>query len=127
MKRRGEIYYVNYGDALGSEADGRRPSVVVSINYLNKRIETCLVVPMFSDSEPHFHNVEIFPAALNSLDKRWMANAHLVRHVSGTRIEEECQGRVSDDELDEISVALALVMDTRNPEITPLELLLDPE
>jgi len=127
MKRRGEIYYVANGDALGSEADGRRPSVVVSINYLNKRIETCVVVPMFSDSEPHFHNVEVFPSRDNTLEKKWVANTHLVRHVSSIRIEQECLGRVSDDELDEISVALAHVMDTRNPEIPPLELLLDPE
>jgi mRNA interferase MazF len=117
MTRRGELYVVDYGDPLGSEADAQRPSVVVSIDELNRRVETRIVVPLYSDSAPYFHNVEIVPSRDNRLAKRWMANAHLLRHVSSVRIRPECLGRVSEGELDELSVALAYVMDTRNPDV----------
>ena len=47
---RGEIWLVDFGVPLGSEADYRRPSVVVQNNDFNEsNIGTCTVIPLTSN------------------------------------------------------------------------------
>ncbi len=45
---RGEIWWVALDPAIGSEARKMRPCVVVSVNILNKRRKTVIVVPLSS-------------------------------------------------------------------------------
>ena len=45
---RGEVYWVNLDPTIGSEISKPRPAVIVSINVLNARRNTVIVIPLSS-------------------------------------------------------------------------------
>ncbi len=48
MKRRGEVYWVNFDRAVGEEIKKTRPCVIVSNNFFNRVVERFQVVPLSS-------------------------------------------------------------------------------
>ena len=51
--RRGDIYYADLGDGIGSEQRGHRPVVIVSNDLGNKHSPTIIAVPLTSHSDRH--------------------------------------------------------------------------
>lgn len=48
MKRRGDVWWVNFDPSVGSETHKQRPAVVVSNDVANKHLKRCQVVPLTS-------------------------------------------------------------------------------
>ena len=55
--RRGDIYYADLGDGIGSEQRGHRPVVIVSNDMGNKHSPTVIAVPLTS----HFRRHSMLP------------------------------------------------------------------
>ena len=55
--RRGDIYYADLGDGMGSEQRGHRPVVIVSNDMGNKHSPTVIAVPLTS----HFRRHSMLP------------------------------------------------------------------
>lgn len=51
--KRGEIYYVNLGDNIGSELNKERPCLVVQNDIGNKHSPTTIIVPISTSSNKH--------------------------------------------------------------------------
>ena len=52
MIKRGDMYYVNLKEGVGSEQEGHRPVVVVQNNIGNFHSRTIIIVPITSASKP---------------------------------------------------------------------------
>jgi len=50
--QRGEIWWVALDPALGSEIRKTRPCVIISVNVLNEKRRTIIVVPLSSSPKP---------------------------------------------------------------------------
>jgi mRNA interferase MazF len=110
--RRGEICLVNLEPARGSEADKRRPAVIVSNDGANISAERAgrgvvTVVPLTSNTS-RVYPFQVFLAASDSgLDRDSKAQAEQVRSISVERIGERI-GAVPPQRLTVLDEALRL-------------------
>lgn len=89
--RRGEIRLVDLDPARGSEADKRRPAIVVSNDGANTTAErlgrgVVTVVPVTSNTERLHPFQVLLPAADTGLDRDSKAQAEQVRSIAVERI-----------------------------------------
>lgn len=109
--RRGEIWWANLREPLGSEPGYRRPVLVVSINALNESlIQTVLVVVLTTNltlaGSPG--NVSI-PASASALSKDSVVNVSQVVTVDKGFLSEYAT-TVSPDTMAEVNKGLRLVL-----------------
>lgn len=57
--RRGEIYWVDFSPARGSEQAGRRPAVVVSLDSFNSRMPVVMVAAITTKIKPFSFTVDL--------------------------------------------------------------------
>jgi mRNA interferase MazF len=110
--RRGEIRLVDLDPTRGSEADKRRPAVVVSNDHANATAATrgrgvITVVPVTSNTERVFAFQLLLPAAETGLRVDSKAQAEQVRSVAVERVG-AAVGRVPAPLLDRLDGALRL-------------------
>lgn len=89
--RRGEIRVVDLDPARGSEADKRRPAVVVSNDAANETAArlgrgVVTVVPITSNVERIHPFQVLLPAAVTGLPRDGKAQAEQVRSLAVTRV-----------------------------------------
>lgn len=89
--RRGEIRLVDLDPARGSEADKRRPAIVVSNDGANTTAErlgrgVVTVVPVTSNIERLYPFQVLLPAGDTGLDRDSKAQAEQVRSIAVERI-----------------------------------------
>lgn len=61
VPRRGDIYWVDFHPARGSEQAGRRPAVVISQDSFNSRMPVVVVAAITSQIKPAMHTTVILP------------------------------------------------------------------
>jgi mRNA interferase MazF len=89
--RRGDIHLVDLDPAMGSEADKRRPAVIVSndrsnaiVSRLGRGLVT--VVPLTSNTARIYRFNVLLPATRTGLDHDWKAQAEQIRSVAVERV-----------------------------------------
>lgn len=113
--RRGEIRWVDLDPVLGSEADKRRPAVIVSNDGANQAAArlgrgVLTVVPITSNVE-RIHPFQVLIRAVGSgLSQDSKAQAEQVRAVTVRRVGERL-GLVAPDVMERIDDALRLHLD----------------
>ncbi len=117
---RGELYWFDFGEARGSEADGERLGVVVSTDELNARLDTVVVLPTSAGNlivkRKHWHNVLLEKRQISGLPEDCVAQAHLVRHVSRERLlNPNPVAQTPDEVMHVISIAMGKSLDSFNP------------
>ena len=110
--RRAEIRLVDFDPIRGSEADKRRPAVVVSNDRANAVVErngrgVVTVVPLTSNTTRVFAFQTLLPADRTGLRVDSKAQAEQVRAVSSERVG-PALGRVPGDLMHELDDALRL-------------------
>jgi mRNA interferase MazF len=84
--RRGEVWLVDFGDAVGREQAGRRPAVVVSADQLNDSpAGVLIVVPCTTARRGLPSHVELEPGA-SGLDVVSYAKCEDVKSISEQRM-----------------------------------------
>src|ERR1017187_446515 len=91
LMRRGEVRMVDLDPARGSEANKRRPAVIVSNDGANSTAErlgrgVLTVVPVTSNTERVFPFRVLLPASKTGLERASKAQAEQVRSVAVERI-----------------------------------------
>ncbi len=111
MCKRGDIYYVDFGETTGSEQGGIRPVLVVSNNKANKHSPVVTVVPLSARVWKKKHlptHVQIQIKKCRGLDKPSMALAEQVETMDKTRLGKKI-GKVLDETImEQITVALQI-------------------
>ena len=114
LPRRGEIWLVALDPTIGSEIKKTRPAVVVSSDAVG-RLPVKLVAPI-TDWKDWYASmtwlVEIKPNALNGLSKRSAIDTLQLRGLDTRRFVKRL-GRLSYDLLDEVTSAIAIVIEYR--------------
>lgn len=110
MIRRGEVYEVDLGQPIGHEPAFRRPAVMVSTDLLNNGPgELVIIVPIGSTGYGLRSHIELSPID-GSLEHDSFARCDQVRVASTGRVRRK-RGRVSSDELEQISRALRFLLE----------------
>lgn len=110
--RRGDVFVVDLGVPLGSEAGHRRPAVIVSNNAANATAErlgrgTVTVVPITSNVRTVLPFHVLLDAGTSGLARDSKAQAEQVRAVSAERLGERL-GRLSSSTMGRVDQALRL-------------------
>ena len=108
--RRGEIWLVDFSEAIGREQAGRRPAVVVSADRLNQSpAGVVIVVPCTTTPRGLPSHVELDPGT-SGLDSVSYAKCEDVKSVSDHRLIAPL-GMVNDEALFAIARALRFLLD----------------
>jgi mRNA interferase MazF len=113
--RRGEIWQVDLDPAVGSEANKRRPAVIVSNDRANATAErlgrgVVTVVPVTSNTAKVYPFQVFLAATTSGLRVDSKAQGEQIRSVSAERLSQRL-GQVSNAELTELDAALRLHLD----------------
>jgi len=106
MKKRGEIWWINFDPSVGNEIKKKRPAVIVSNNTSNKYLKRYQVIPLSTNVE------KIYPSEtkLNVLGKINKAMADQLTTVSELRFINKI-GEVSENEVKSIESIIKLQLD----------------
>lgn len=111
--QRGDIYLVDLDLARPSEANTRRPAVIVSADSLNRTVDrlgagAITIVPLTSTVSRVFDFQVLLPAAETGLDEDSKAQAEQIRTVSFSRLGREPLGQVPPMLMHKLDAALRL-------------------
>lgn len=81
MIKRGDIYYVNFGEYKGSTQGGVRPAIVISNNLNNKYSPTVTVVPLTSNLKKRNLPTHVFVSKNCGINKNSLALAEQVTNI----------------------------------------------
>ena len=89
--RRGDIHYVDFEASRGSEADKRRPAVIVSNDASNAIVDRIgrglvTVVPLTSNVSRLYRFQVLLPASRTGLERDSKAQAEHIRAVAVARV-----------------------------------------
>ena len=109
--QRGEIWLINLDPTVGAEIKKTRPAVIVNDDAIG-RLPLRVIVPITYWKDRYAlapWMVKIEPDKENGLEKTSAIDAFQVRSVAQERFVKQI-GKVSDDMLDKITRALAIVL-----------------
>lgn len=84
--KRGEIYYTDLGETLGSEQDGYRPCVVIQNDRGNLHAPTTQIIPLTTQNKKSYLPTHVFVSSACGLDSDSIAHAEQIRTVDKERI-----------------------------------------
>ena len=105
--RRGDIYYADLGDVVGSEQFGLRPVVIVQNNLGNKYSKTVIVLPITSKIKKELPTHVKISGSKYGLEKDSVVLAEQIRTIDKSRLISKV-GRLDKKVLDEIKQALII-------------------
>lgn len=106
MKKRGEIWWVNFDPSIGQEVRKKRPAVVVSNDLSNKYLKRYQVVPLSSITRKLYPSETL--VKIGSKDSKAMADQ--LTTVSDLRFLNKI-GQVTPKEMEEMELIIRLQLD----------------
>lgn len=106
MKKRGEIWWINFDPSLGQEVSKKRPGIVVSNDVSNKYLRRYQVVPLSSQVSRLYPSETL--VKMKGKDNKAMADQ--LSTVSELRFMEKI-GKVTNQELKEIERIIRLQLE----------------
>jgi mRNA interferase MazF len=101
---RGDIFYANLDPSVGSEANKRRPCLIVSNDINNRVATTVTVLPITSNAK----RVYPFEVLLTDLGRKSKAQANQVRTIAKQRLEGAAVARLEPETMELVDDALRL-------------------
>ena len=108
VKKRGEIWWVNFDPSIGQEVQKRRPAIIVSNDISNKFLNRYQVIPLSSKIGKLYPSETLVQIA----GKSSKAMADQLTTVSELRFQNKI-GEVTEKELDEIELIIKLQLNLR--------------
>jgi len=111
VMRRGDIYWVDLGDPVGSEPGYLRPAIVIQEDeFNNSNLATTIILSMTSNIDYRkFPGCVLLKADETGLPKDSIANASQIRTVNRARLV-ECVGQLDDSVMYMVDNALKRVL-----------------
>jgi len=109
---RGELWWVDWSPARGSEQGGRRPALVVQSDAANRnpRYPNVIVVAVSTKGRPLPFHVRLEPSAENGLAEVSFVKCEQIFTISKQRLERRL-GRLTADQLAAVEGGLAMVLE----------------
>lgn len=110
---RGEIWLVNFDPTVGAEIQKKRPAVVISSDSIGK-LPIKIIAPITGWSlkfDGSLWHIKIEPDSKNNLTKTSSIDALQIRGVDVQRFIQPKIGDVTKDQLDEITAAIAAIIE----------------
>jgi mRNA interferase MazF len=111
--RRGEIWYVDFGPARGSEQTGKRPALVIQndAGNTNPRYPNTIVLAMSTKGKRVAFHVRIDPAKSNGLREATFVKCEQILTIAKTRLTgKDPLGRVSAGQFRQVEAATLLAI-----------------
>jgi mRNA interferase MazF len=110
--RRGDIYWVDFSPAKGSEPTGRRPGVVVQCDALNdSKLNTVVMLAITSNLKfSELPGNVLLSKGEANMPKRCVINATQLKSVDKSSLVEKI-GSLSNEKMEQVVAGLKLVMD----------------
>lgn len=106
--KRGEIYWVDFGQTIGSEISGIHPGLIVQNNAGNNYSPTTIVVALTSQKKPNLPtHVVLKKDTLNGLEKNSLITCEQFRTVDKGRLLDKI-GMISHAKQKEVDKAMAI-------------------
>lgn len=105
MVKRGEIYWVDWGEGKGSEQAGIRPALVIQNNVGNEVSPNTIIASLTTAANKPYPFLVLFTAKESGLDKGGAVDLASVMTVSKTRLAEKC-GDLNTSKMEEVDKAI---------------------
>ena len=103
--RRGEIYWINWNPARGSEQSGLRPALVIQNDTGNKYSPTTIVAALTTAMEKPYPFLVKVSAKESGLPKDGTVNLAVIMTVDKTRLRDKC-GELGEPMMVEVNEAI---------------------
>ena len=112
LLKRGQLYWVDWNPARGSEQAGRRPGVIIQNNPFNsnERYTNTIVLALTTKGRAILTHVEIAPDQNNGLLQTSYVKCERIVTVSRDRLSGFI-GTLSENQMLQVGIALKLVLD----------------
>ena len=109
--RRGQLYWLDWNPARGSEQAGRRPALIVQTDVPNsiERYPLTIVVAVTTALKGYMSCVRIEPTPENGLSQTSEVLCNQIQSVSKDRLLQRI-GNITEDELDEVGEKLRYIL-----------------
>ena len=109
--RRGELYWLDWHPARGSEQAGRRPGLIVTANPINRRAPVVVVAALTSrvSQRPYHFHVRVPLSVATGLTRESTVLCEQLMTVSKDRLEAYI-GALPPDVMAEVDAALAVAL-----------------
>ena len=108
--KRGEIYWVDFNPARGSEQAGRRPAVIISTDLQNRFFPVVTVAAVTTGGKAMRSELSVVLPEGDPLDRRSAIMPFQILTVANERLD-EYMGCLSPEQLEEVKDRLRLVWD----------------
>ena len=95
--KRGDIYYADLGETIGSEQSGLRPSLIVQNDVGNLHSPTTQIVPLTTQRKKPGQPTQVVISSVRGLDPTSTALAEQIRTIDKSRLDAYI-GRINADE-----------------------------
>ena len=103
--KRGEIYWINWNPARGSEQSGLRPALVIQNDIGNKYSPTTIVAALTTAVEKPYPFLVKVTAKESGLPKDSTVNLAVIMTIDKTRLTDRC-GQLSEARMAEMDEAI---------------------
>jgi mRNA interferase MazF len=103
-----EIRWINLEPTRGAETKKTRPCVIIQADIVNQDSKTIIVAPILPGHKKWLFAVNVFPSAINALDKERHINLKQLRVVDISRIK-NLQGILEQEYLKPIQKAIKII------------------
>ena len=103
--KRGEIYWVDWGDGKGSEQSGIRPALIIQNDIGNEISPNTIVAPMTTAPNKPYPFLVNVTAKESGLVKSGAVDLASVMTISKTRLGDKC-GQLNAQKMDEVDTAI---------------------
>jgi mRNA interferase MazF len=110
LVKRGEIYWVDWGEGKGSEQAGIRPALVIQNDIGNEVSPNTIIASLTTAPNKPFPFLVIFTAKESGLDKDGAVDLASIMTVSKTRLVEKC-GELNTPKMEEVDRALKVSLE----------------
>lgn len=112
--RRGEVWDVDFSGYIGTEIQKIRPAVVVNINSI-KHLKIRLIAPITSWNKQYTGKIWIVNIKSNDLNGLQWESAVDTMQIKGADVQRfvEKRGQLTAEQMDDISAAIAAIIDYR--------------
>lgn len=103
--KRGEVYWVDWGEGKGSEQSGVRPSLIIQNDTGNEVSPNTIIASLTTAPNKPYPFLVLVTAEESGLDKDGAVDLASLMTISKTRLVGKC-GQLPPDKMDEVNVAI---------------------
>ena len=107
MVKRGELYWVDWGEGKGSEQSGLRPALVIQNDIGNDTSPNTIIASLTTAPNKIYPFLVVITAKESGLKKNGAVDLASIMTISKTRLGDKC-GQLSKQKMNEVEIAIKI-------------------